>query len=180
MESMDSLRLAVWTAEDGRCQVCHRPMDKRLARLRWYDPKGPKIAANAFLLCPLCLAHWASPLRGSKVRGDVAEALATALRMSRPEAAAWLRDALERYAVLVGRHKRSFDYWLPGVGNFRCRWRATKSPLITGHVQAEPDLVVRHQSATRGLTAPTWPTDREWTPMVSPIDVANPDQSHAG
>ncbi len=54
--------LAVWEAEDGRCEACKRPMDKRLARVAGIDDHGPHSFENLQLLCVDCKARPPDPL----------------------------------------------------------------------------------------------------------------------
>lgn len=153
----------VWAAEDGRCQVCARPMDKQMARIRAYDGEALPTLDNTFLICPICTRHWASPIPDARVRGDLAEALSQARDQEKALAAAWLREQLEAYGVLVGGNpKKGWNYWLPGVGLFRCRRRAGKPPLLTGKVEIRPELTRRPQAQSRGLPRPTWDRSRLW------------------
>ena len=46
--------LAVWAAEDGRCEACSRPMDKRLAKVARLDEGQARTAGeSAAALCRL-------------------------------------------------------------------------------------------------------------------------------
>lgn len=92
---------AVWAAENGRCQVCERPMDRQMARIRAYDREALQTLDNTFLIFPICTGHWASPIPNARVRGDVAQTLSQA-RNQEKAMAALLREQLEAYGVLVG------------------------------------------------------------------------------
>ena len=65
--------LAVWEAEDGRCEACHRPMDRTLARTG-RDKRG-----DQRLVCPDCKERRPDPLAaavvGPKTAGQLAEVL---------------------------------------------------------------------------------------------------------
>jgi hypothetical protein len=65
--------LAVWEAEDGRCEACGRPMDKSCARTG-RDKRG-----DQRLVCIDCKERRPDPLAavivGPKTAGQLAEAL---------------------------------------------------------------------------------------------------------
>ena len=47
--------VAVWTAEDGRCEACRRPIDRRFARFTRVDrSRSDWSADNLHLLCIDC------------------------------------------------------------------------------------------------------------------------------
>lgn len=161
-ERWHKVKQQVWLAEDGRCQVCGRAMDQRVAQARLYEPRAGVTMDNAFLLCPVCVRHRRSPVPLARLKGVLAAEIAGALELDRVAAAEWLRDHLERYGVVVSAHGTQLDYWLPGIGRFRCRKRATKPPLLTGKIFGGGELLVVPQSRTRGLPRPEWPVDEPW------------------
>ena len=49
--------LAVWEAEDGRCEACGRPMDRTWAKVARVDETRERTAENLHLLCVDCKAR---------------------------------------------------------------------------------------------------------------------------
>ena len=139
--------LAVWEAEDGRCETCRRPMDRSLARTG-RDKRGSRC-----LLCPDCKDHQPEPLAaavvGPKTAGHLAEALGTTLEA----AGMWLAERLRAAGVLLrlqddGRRM----YWLPGVGNFSLvDGGPNHPPLMGGPLHRELEIRSKPQARTRGL-----------------------------
>ena len=70
--------LAVWEAEDGRCEACGRPMDKTCARTG-RDKRGERR-----LVCPDCKTQQPDPLATAIVSPKTAAQLAPALGTIRP------------------------------------------------------------------------------------------------
>lgn len=161
-ERWHKVKQQVWLAEDGRCQVCGRAMDKRVAHVRLYNPSAGVTMDNAFLLCPVCVRHRQSPVPVARLKGTIAADLAAVLNRDRAYTAEWLREQLEQYGVLVSAHGKQLDYWLPGIGRFRCRKRAAKPPLLTGKIFGGSEVLVVGQSSTRGLPRPEWPVEELW------------------
>jgi hypothetical protein len=151
--------LAVWTAEDGRCEACTRPMDKRWARVTRLNPAGEYTVANLQLLCVDCAARRPDPLAAGRIvlGGTVAEQV---LGQLTPEqlvpATTWLGLQLKRYGVLVRASKRGRSYWLPGVGTFSVTV-APAGPVVVERVErlaALPAVKVKPQERTRGFPRP--------------------------
>src|SRR5215211_1721843 len=64
---------AVWAAEDGRCEACTRPMDRRCAAFGRIDDRRPdRTAENLHLLCVDCKARRPDVLARLVLGGDVA------------------------------------------------------------------------------------------------------------
>jgi hypothetical protein len=151
--------LAVWTAEDGRCEACKRAMDRRWARVTRLDDTQPRTAENLQLLCVDCKARRPDPLKsrqlslGSEVAGRVLGQLA-------PEqlegATRWLAGQLNRYGVLVGGGQERRSYWLPGVGTFRVNLSDPTTVVVeqVEQLTATPEVKVKPQARTRGLPRP--------------------------
>ena len=76
--------LAVWEAEDGRCEACGRPMDKNCAQVG-RDKRGERR-----LVCPDCKAGQPDPLAVAIVGPKTAARLAAALGTTLEAASAWL------------------------------------------------------------------------------------------
>src|ERR671932_2809044 len=87
--------LAVWEAEDGRCEACSRPMDKTCAQVG-RDKRGERR-----LVCPDCKAQQPDPLVAAVVSPKTAAQLATALGTTLETASAWLAEGLRTAGVLV-------------------------------------------------------------------------------
>jgi hypothetical protein len=151
--------LAVWAAEDGRCEACKRPMDKRWARVARLDDTQPRTVENLQLLCVDCKARRPDPLKtrqlilGSEVAARVLGQLA-------PEqldgATRWLAGQLKRHGVIVGGGQERRSYWLPGVGSFQVSL-ADPTTVVVEQVEkltAQPEVKVKPQERTRGLPPP--------------------------
>ena len=141
--------VAVWEAEDGRCEACGRPMDRTLART------GRDRRGDQRLVCPDCKERRPDPLAaaivGPKTAGQVAEALGTTVEA----ASAWLAAGLRAAGVLLREADGQRTYWLPGVGHFALYVdRPGRSPLIggpLGPLHRELQIRVKPQARTRGL-----------------------------
>src|ERR687883_350208 len=104
--------LAVWEAEDGRCEACGRPMDKTCARTG-RDKRGERR-----LVCPDCKEQRPDPLAAAVVGPKTARQLAEALGTTLEAASAWLAEGLCAAGVLVRLQESRRMYWPPGVGTF--------------------------------------------------------------
>jgi len=143
--------VAVWEAEDGRCEACTRAMDRTCARVATVPPSSvPR------LLCPDCTNHRPDPLTTAVVGPLTAQALAGTLATTVEASAAWLVAGLRTYGVLLrldGRRRRR-RYWLPGVGAFTL-FQAPASPPVVGgplgKLRPHPTIRVKPQARTRGL-----------------------------
>ena len=150
--------LAVWAAEDGRCEACSRPMDRRCAAFARIDDARPeRTADNLHLLCVDCKARRPDVLGRLVLGGDVATRVMGQLAPAEAEQASrWLRATLRRHGVLVwvGRYERS--YWLPGIGRFRVEVQPDGSAAVIAveWLTATPQLKVKPQERTRRLPRP--------------------------
>src|SRR2546427_5737414 len=87
--------VAVWEAEDGRCEACTRAMGRTCARVATVPPSSvPR------LLWPDCTNHRPDPLTTAVVGPQTAQALAGALATTVEASAAWLVAGLRPYGVL--------------------------------------------------------------------------------
>ena len=130
---------AVWEAEDGRCEACARPMDRRCAAFGRIDDRRPDMLARLAL------------------GGDVAARFTGGLPPEQAEQASrWLRASLRRYGVIVWVGREARSYWLPGVGRFRVTLHpdGTAAVVAVEWLSATPKLTVRPQARTRGLPRP--------------------------
>ena len=141
--------LAVWEAEDGRCEACGRPMDKTCAQVG-RDKRGERR-----LVCPDCKAVQPDPLAAAVVGPKTAGVLAATLGTTLDAASTWLATGLRSAGVLLRLQDTRRLYWLPGVGIFSLipnRQRGGPS-IIGGPVKLEPrpEIRTRPQARTRGL-----------------------------
>ena len=172
------LILAVWFAEDGRCEACKRPMDKRFARVIPIDAEAPPAAENMQLVCVDCKSRRPDPLRScSLVLGEqVAARVLGHLPPEQLEAGTrWLAGQLKRYGVILSIASSRRAYWLPGVGVF---WLSVpqEGPLVVTkveHLAAHPQVRSKPQARTRGLPPP----DRR--PPQQPAKSSNPEKQPA-
>ena len=158
--------LAVWEAEDGRCEACGRPMDRKCAKFARVDDSRERTAENLHLLCVDCKARRPDVLSqlvlGEAVAGQVLGQLGPE---KTEQATRWLRTVLRRYGVLVWVTRDERAYWLPGIGTFRVALQADGTAAVVGveRLAAQPELKVRPQARTRGLPRP----DRR--PLTTPV-----------
>ena len=159
--------LAVWEAEDGRCEACTRPMDRRWARVTRLDSSRPEwTAENLQLLCVDCKARRPDVLSRLVLGEAVATQVVGQLGPEQTEQATrWLRTTLRRYGVLVWVSRDRRAYWLPGIGTFRVELHADGTAAVVGveRLVTQPELKVRPQARTRGLPRP----DRR--PSTTPV-----------
>jgi hypothetical protein len=149
--------LAVWEAEDGRCEACKRPMDKRVARVARIDDHAPRSVENLQLLCVDCKAHRPDPLARLTLAGSVAARVIGSLGPEQAEQAIrWLRGQLQRHGVLVGVRGAQRLYWLPGVAVFQVAVQPDGSAVVEriDRISAAPQVKVQPQARTRGLPRP--------------------------
>ena len=150
--------LAVWEAEDGRCEACGRPMDRKWAKFaRVDDTRAERTAENLHLLCVDCKARRPDVLSRLVLSESVAAQVVGQLGPEQTEQATrWLRTVLRRYGVLVWVGRDARAYWLPGIGTFRVEFQADGTAAVVGvdRLVAQPELKVRPQARTRGLPRP--------------------------
>ena len=141
--------LAVWEAEDGRCEACGRPMDKACARTA-RDKRGERR-----LVCPDCKDQRPDPLAAAVVGPKTAEQVAEALSTTLEAASAWLAEGLRAAGVLLREAGGQRTYWLPGVGKFALYVdHPGRPPLIggpLGPLHRELEVRSKPQARTRGL-----------------------------
>src|ERR671932_1659165 len=83
--------LAVWQAEDGRCEGCHRPMDRACARV------GRDRRGDQRLVCPDCKEQRPDPLTAAIVAQKTTEHVAAVRGTPLAAAATWLADGGRAY-----------------------------------------------------------------------------------
>lgn len=157
--------MALWAAEDGRCEVCGRPMDRRVAQAILRDPDGPATSDDAWALaCPFCAEGTVTPFADTIVPPAIAERLSEGLHLTSEEAVLWLRAQLDRYGVILRVARHAVEVWLPGIGSgwlYRHRghsllriWR-----ILPGTAWR---VIERPQIRTRGLPPPRPAPSRPW------------------
>src|SRR5919199_40259 len=153
--------LAVWEAEDGRCEACGRPMDKACAQV------GRDKHGERRLVCPDCKTAQPDPLATAIVSPNTAGQLAAARGTTPDAASAWLTEGLRAAGVLLRLQEGRRIYWLPGVGTFALYLdRPGRPPLIggpLGPLYRELEVRTRPQARTRGLP-------RLRVPGAAPLD----------
>jgi hypothetical protein len=164
------LTQSIWRAEDGRCEACSRPIDRHIAQIVPRMP-GPLEGDNAALLCPLCQHFLQSPFSIMRVDKVTAEILASALGMTKPEAAQWLREQLEAFAVFIEVASDMMRVWLPGVGSVTVQTRSGKPPVATSlklHGNNQWQVIGKPQARSRGLPRVDVQYGRVWGDAGSP------------
>ena len=148
--SLSPAALAVWEAEDGRCEACGRPMDKSCARTG-RDKRGDRR-----LVCPDCKEQRPDPLTAAIVAQKTTEHVAAVRGTTLEAAATWLADGVPAHGVLVRLKASRRLYWLPGVGVFSLLLTRgpDRPPVIggpLGTIRPRPEIRVQPQARTRGL-----------------------------
>lgn len=159
-----TLAQTVWAAEDGRCEVCERPMSQQVGRIV-KRPGALPAPDSLALVCPFCEQGCRSPWARMKFSAEVATLAAQGLGVDKPQAAAWLRQQLEAYGVILEVRPTTVKLWLPGVGIGWVRARAEK-PAIMRHFRVYPKstwtVTVKPQAHSRGLPRPLPRPQTEW------------------
>ena len=148
---------AVWAAEDGRCEACKRPMDKRCARVTRVDDTNPdRTAANLHLVCVDCKARRPDLLVHLTLAEDVLQHIAGHLGPDQAaQATRWLLAALRKHGVLIKVWKDARIYWLPGIGYFRVTVPEDGPAVVTvDKLAGTGTLRPKPQARTRGLPPP--------------------------
>ena len=149
-------RLAVWVAEDGRCESCHRAMDRRLARTTRIDPQRADWSPdNLHLLCPFCARGLPDPLSAPLTIAPETLAAVQAATGAQDAEGTALAENLRRYGVLV-----LDQVWLPGVGTFVLRNGAPPGvTVVRARRLYDPPLrvCIRPQQRSRRLPPPRFP-----------------------
>jgi hypothetical protein len=158
-DAVAAVVLAVWEAEDGRCESCKRAMDKRWAQVARIDTQGEATVDNLQLLCVDCKARRPDPLRTRQLvlGGEVIERVLGTLAPEQVEPATrWLRLQLQRHGVIVLGSRKVRGYWLPGVGTFRIALDGEDCATVVrvDHLTAQPAVRDKPQERTRGLPRP--------------------------
>jgi hypothetical protein len=150
---------AVWEAEDGRCEGCTRPMDKRCARVTRVDDTRPeRTADNLHLVCVDCKARRPDLLMHMVLAEEVTQRVVGELGPEQAaQASRWLLATLRKYGVILTLGPQWRSYWLPGIGRFRVTPGAAGAPaVVTVETLAPaPQLRIKPQARTRGLPRPT-------------------------
>jgi hypothetical protein len=154
--------LSIWEAEDGRCEVCKRPMDRRLAR--WLPVEKDKIENHPdalHLVCVDCHRHQPEFLR-TFIRVD--KQIMKKIRQKTPydDEQQFIHDFRE-YAVFTGKseEKKFRQYWLPGIGSFFVKTLDEKENGLpvrliyrVKRIYKDAELVIKEQQKSRGLKPP--------------------------
>jgi len=151
--------LAVWQAEDGRCEACGRPMDRHWAKVARVDDALPRTADNLHLLCADCKARRPDQLKTRKL--VLGEAVAGWVLGQLPAeqlggATQWVAGQLQRYGVIVRLAKDGRSYWLPGVGTFHLQFPDETTAVVerVDHLAEQREVRTKPQERTRGLPRP--------------------------
>ena len=160
--------IAVWEAEDGRCESCKRPMDRRWARFTRVDhTRADWSADNLHLLCVDCDRRRPDLLTTVVLGEPVAQRVMGHLGPQQAEqATCWLLGNLKRSAVVLRATNASRFYWLPGVGVFQVVPQPDGTAAVMGvdKLAPVPQVRVKPQARTRGLPRP----DRRPLPAPAP------------
>lgn len=156
------IREAAWAAEDGRCEVCKRPMDRRIAHWLPIDPdkdvEGPDDIHCACFDCRHGQPDFL--LTFIKIKKPIIHKLQKRMKDPPSNLDHWLAQNLREHGVLVDVNKQFRLYWLPRVGVFQLRKTdLTENGLPVREVfkcqiYHDAKLVVQPQRKTRGLPRP--------------------------
>ena len=168
--------LAVWRAEDGRCECCGRPMDRRCAKVSRRVKPGTWIGGNLALLCFDCDSRYMPGQTILSTRRP-ADEVVSALPV-KPGYDRWqvLRALLLKYGIYIPHNrdhtgKKRRRIWVPRL----CRVTLRRVPSPPSARPAEWEITSLHvwpegrlagpqpQKRTRGLPKPDrsrWRRDR--------------------
>lgn len=161
IEFREETKIAVWEAEDGRCEICKRPMNRDIASFSRVDARIDDWSAdNLHLLCIDCQAGRPDLLTHVTIWKKVVKELAPLIDLSEEETEEFLPDILFRHGVLLRNQKWDREYWVPGIGVFCVtKWEeATVTEAI--RIYKEPKIIGKPQARTRGLQKP-WFTRKD-------------------
>jgi hypothetical protein len=148
----------VYHAEDGRCEFCKRPMDKRVARFRRVDPsKSDFTADNLHLVCIDCKEGRPDLLSQLHVPPKVVDEIYEKTGMLKETIPAILHSLLNQYGVITKLQRQGRQYWLPGIGVFRVKRNGELSKVI--RLYPNPEIKTVEQQRTRGLTKKKVPSN---------------------
>lgn len=111
------LRFKVHKAEDGRCEECGRPMDKKAAYIKPLDETIINKFRNYALLCPDCFEGAADPLEEALI----SEVAITAYQIKRGNTFEEAKNELlitRKNLVLLQVKENVREYWAPRLGIF--------------------------------------------------------------
>ncbi|MBH8608770.1 hypothetical protein [Thermoactinomyces sp. CICC 10521] len=156
------IRLAVWESEDGRCEVCKRPMDRKVA---YWLPVNPDTVENKIESLHLACVDCANKrpdflLAIIKVKPRVLRRLQARLQEVPDNLEEWFALSLRDYGVVLRFSKKSREYWLPGIGTFFLRSIDEENGFpvreVFKAVTVYPNgkLTIKSQERTRGLPRP--------------------------
>ncbi|MBH8605615.1 ParB/Srx family N-terminal domain-containing protein [Thermoactinomyces sp. CICC 10522] len=156
----DETRLAIWEAEDGRCEVCKRAMDKRFAR--WLPVNPAKIEdkpEDLHLACIDCSRNQPEYLR-TFIRVDKSVMKKIEQKTEYDNELEFVNDFRE-HAVIVGKNKEFRTYWLPGIGSFLIKTLDEKENGLpvrevfqAKSIKVNGKLKIKPQERTRGFKRP--------------------------
>ncbi len=160
-EITQETKIAVWEAEDGRCEVCKRAMDKHIARVCRVDgQKNDWGVDNLHLLCIDCKERKPNLLAHVSVPDAVGKELAPHFLMSEEETIRLLPELLRLNGVIVRNGKLYRVYWLPGVGIFHVSFHPKPEVTKIARIDNKPRIKNQPQTRTRGLPKP-WFTRKD-------------------
>ena len=148
---------AVWEAEDGRCEACKRPMDKRFAAVVFIDKHAAPTVDNLQLVCVDCKGRRPDFLTQVVLAPEVEERLVARVGAEQAERVSrWLRANLKRHGVILSAGKHLRTYWLPGVGTFRVQRQedGTAAVIAVEKMNPTPQVRLKPQARTRGFPTP--------------------------
>lgn len=155
--------LAVWEAEDGRCEICKRAMDKKAASWLPRDPERIENHPDSIHLACVDCARKQPDFLAAMIKVDVRILEKLKRKMSAPpkDLENWFGQALRDYGVVITRGKEFRTYWLPRIGSFILRKvEDQESPFPVReiykakYINKEGQLCIKPQERTRGLPRP--------------------------
>ena len=166
--------LAVWTAEDGRCEACGRPLDRRCTAFTRVDhTRRDWSPANLHLLCPDCDKRRPDLLATVVLAGEVAERVVGSSVRSRPprRRGGWWRSCAAT-GCWCGPPRRGGRTGCPASAPSGSSGEDGSAAVVAVERLADtPQLQVKPQARTRGLPRP----DRGPLPDPAPAPRPHPD-----
>jgi hypothetical protein len=152
-----AVRQAVWAAEDGRCEACRRPMDRRIAQFCQINPmkKNDWSIENLHLVCLDCKDGKPDLLHHISMSKQVVKELAERIDLSEQETAELIPDLLQQNGVILTAWTESRIYWLPGIGVFHVNIEQPIPEVVKiERIYTTPRVKVKPQACTRRLPKP--------------------------
>ena len=143
------LRRELHFAEDGRCEICGRPMDKQAVRVQRKDKTIFNDFNNYILLCPDCDEGRPDRLHAASFTKNTVVKYQEARNISFEDAQKELLATKNNLVLLKVKDKYKRFYWGPKLGIFILNSRTNTLRLFKINRSPAPVLEIRPQKRSR-------------------------------